>query len=177
MAVALAIGFPILGEALEDRLVAAAAPPALALPLVVSAFWWISAPTVEGRTVLDHIAGFKQYLSITERERLDRMTPPADTPELFEKYLPYRDRARGREPLGGALCRRARGRRGPGPAGLCLVFGQRQPVEQPDRLCHSMGSSLASTISSASTAPGSSSGSGGGGSSGGGGGGGGGGGW
>ena len=48
-----------------------------------------AAPTAEGRGVLDHIAGFKQYLSITERERLDRMTPPEDTPEMFERYLPY----------------------------------------------------------------------------------------
>ena len=39
--------------------------------------------------MLDRIAGFKQYLSITERERLDRMHPPKDTPELFERYLPY----------------------------------------------------------------------------------------
>jgi uncharacterized membrane protein len=48
-----------------------------------------SAPTLDGRKVLDHVAGFKHYLSITERERLDRMTPPKDTPEIFEKYLPY----------------------------------------------------------------------------------------
>jgi hypothetical protein len=39
--------------------------------------------------VLDRIAGFKHYLSVTERERLDRLTPPKDTPELFERYLPY----------------------------------------------------------------------------------------
>jgi hypothetical protein len=59
------------------------------VPLVVSCFWWIAAPTREGRALLDHIAGFRQYLSITERERLDRMTAPEDTPEVFEKYLPY----------------------------------------------------------------------------------------
>ena len=33
--------------------------------------------------------GFKHYLSVTEGNRLDRMHPPADTPELFEHYLPY----------------------------------------------------------------------------------------
>ncbi len=63
--------------------------PLLALPVALSAFAWIDAPTKEGRAVLDRIAGFKQYLSITERERLDRMHPPEDTPELFERYLPY----------------------------------------------------------------------------------------
>ena len=46
-------------------------------------------PTKEGRAVLDRIAGFKQYLSITERERLDRMQAPEDTLNLFERYLPY----------------------------------------------------------------------------------------
>ena len=39
--------------------------------------------------MLDRIAGFKQYLSITERERLDRMQAPADSLQLFERYLPY----------------------------------------------------------------------------------------
>ena len=145
---------------------------------MISAFWWIAAPTPEGRKVLDHIAGFKQYLSITEGERLDRMTPPKDTPELFEKYLALRDRARRREPLGGAVRGRSRRGGGAGAAGLRLVFGLEQPVETiPTGFVDSVGSSLSSTISSASTAPGSSSGSGGGGSSGGGGGGGGGGGW
>jgi len=55
--------------------------------------------------------------------------------------------------------------------------GHSDPWNDPDDFVDQMGSSLASTVSSASTAPGSSSGSGGGGSSGGGGGGGGGGGW
>jgi uncharacterized membrane protein YgcG len=55
--------------------------------------------------------------------------------------------------------------------------GSRDPWSDPDGFVDQVGSSLASTVASASTAPGSSSGSGGGGSSGGGGGGGGGGGW
>ena len=153
--------------------------PLLGLPLVISAFWWIAAPTREGRAVLDRIAGFRQYLSITEGERLDRMTPPKETPELFERYLPYRDRAGGREPLGRPLPGRAGGRRrrqgqpGRSPGIRAAAARGATPSGFVDRV----GSSLASTVSSASTAPGSSSGSGGGGSSGGGGGGGGGGGW
>ena len=87
--IALATGAPILGEALNSGWWQPLVLPLLALPLVISAFAWIDAPTKEGRAVLDHIAGFKQYLSITERERLDRMHPPEDTPELFERYLPY----------------------------------------------------------------------------------------
>ena len=153
--------------------------PALALPLVISAFWWIAAPTIEGRAVLDHIAGFKQYLSITERERLDRMTPapPPDTPEIFEKYLPYAIALgvenhwadRFQSVLAAAAAQ--------GQQGFAWYPGSSSPWSNPGSFAESVGSSLASTISSASTAPGSSSGSGGGGSSGGGGGGGGGGGW
>jgi uncharacterized membrane protein len=175
--VAFALGMPIIAEALNSGWVLPLLFPMIALPLVVSAFWWIAAPTQEGRKVLDHVAGFKQYLSITERERLDRMTPPADTPELFERYLPYaialgvenRWAERFATVLAAAA---AQGRQGFG-----WYSGSSNPWSNPGSFVSDVGTSLASTISSASTAPGSSSGSGGGGSSGGGGGGGGGGGW
>jgi uncharacterized membrane protein YgcG len=177
LAVASTVGMPIIGIALSSGWWLPLALPALALPLVLSAFWWISAPTREGRAMLDHIAGFKQYLSITEGERLDRMTPPRDTPELFEKYLPYAI-ALGVENgwadrFAGVLAAAA----AQGQSGFLWYSGSSDPWSNPGRFAESVGSSLASTISSASTAPGSSSGSGGGGSSGGGGGGGGGGGW
>jgi uncharacterized membrane protein len=152
-------------------------PPLLALPLVLSAFWWISAPTKEGRAVLDRMAGFRQYLSIAEGERLDRMTAPEDTPEIFERYLPYaialgvenRWADRFRSVLAAAQAQ--------GHQGFSWYAGSGNPWDDTGSFVNDVGSSLASTISSASTAPGSSSGSGGGGSSGGGGGGGGGGGW
>ena len=175
--VAVAFGMPILGQALNSGWWLPMAIPLLALPLVISAFFWIDAPTKEGRQVLDRVAGFKQYLSITERERLDRMTPPEDTPELFERYLPYaialgvenRWAARFAEVLAAAAAA--------GHSGMAWYSGSHSPWADPDDFANTVGNSLASTISSASTAPGSSSGSGGGGSSGGGGGGGGGGGW
>ncbi len=62
---------------------------AVGLPFALSAFAWIDAPTRDGRAMLDRIAGFKQYLSITERDRLDRMQAPEDNLQLFERYLPY----------------------------------------------------------------------------------------
>jgi uncharacterized membrane protein len=148
------------------------------LPVVISAFWWMSAPTIQGRGVLDRIAGFRQYLSIAERERLDRMTAPEDTPEIFERYLPYaialgvenRWADRFRDVLAAASVQ--------GQAqGFAWYSGSGNPWDDTGSFVDDVGSSLASTVSSASTAPGSSSGSGGGGSSGGGGGGGGGGGW
>ena len=180
ISVAASLGMPILAQALNSGWVLPLLLPVLALPLVISAFWWIAAPTKEGRAVLDHIAGFKQYLSITERERLDRMTPvhpPPDTPEVFEKYLPYaialgvenRWADRFQSVLAAAAAS--------GQRGFVWYAGSSSPWNNPSGFVGSIGSSLASTISSASTAPGSSSGSGGGGSSGGGGGGGGGGGW
>ena len=177
VAVAFFLGMPIIGAAFASGWWLPLLLPALALPLVISCFWWIAAPTKEGRIALDHIAGFKQYLSITERERLDRMTPPKETPELFEKYLPFAIALgvenRWAERFAGVLAAAA----AQGQQGFAWYAGSSNPWDNPTDFVDSVGSSLASTISSASTAPGSSSGSGGGGSSGGGGGGGGGGGW
>jgi uncharacterized membrane protein YgcG len=180
VAVVFILGMPLIGVALSSGWYLPMILPALALPLVISAFWWIAAPTKEGRLLLDHIAGFIQYLSITERERLDRMTPvypPADTPEIFEKYLPYAIALgvenRWADRFAGALAAAA----AQGRQGFGWYSGSSSPWTNPTGFVDTVGSSLSSTISSASTAPGSSSGSGGGGSSGGGGGGGGGGGW
>ena len=176
-ATALALGAPMIPLALESGWWLPVVLPLLSIPLAVSAFMWIDAPTKEGRGVLDRIAGFKQYLSITERERLDRMTAPQDTPEIFEKYLPYAIALgvenRWADRFSGVLAAAA----SQGHQGFGWYAGSGDPWNHPGRFADSVGSSLASTISSASTAPGSSSGSGGGGSSGGGGGGGGGGGW
>jgi uncharacterized membrane protein YgcG len=152
--------------------------PLLAVPLAISAFWWMAAPTREGRAVMDRIAGFQRYLSITEEDRLQTMHPPEKTPELFERFLPY---AIALEVENAWAARFAGVLAAAAAAGhtqtMVWYSGHSDPWNDPDGFADSMGSSLASTVSSASTAPGSSSGSGGGGSSGGGGGGGGGGGW
>ena len=176
-AITFALGMPLIGAALNSGWWQPLVLPLLAVPLVVSAFWWMAAPTPEGRAVLDHVAGFKQYLSITERERLDRMTAPQDTPEVFERYLPYAIALgvenRWADRFAGVLAAAA----AQGQQGFAWYAGSSNPWSNPGGFVENVGSSLSSTISSASTAPGSSSGSGGGGSSGGGGGGGGGGGW
>ena len=175
--VAAVVGFPVIAAAFNSGWLAPLAFPLIGLPLVISAFWWIAAPTLEGRRVLDHIAGFRQYLSLAEGERLDRMTPPKETPELFERYLPYAI-ALGVENhwadrFQSVLAQAA----AQGRQGFAWYAGSSSPWDDTGGFVSAVGSSLASTVSSASTAPGSSSGSGGGGSSGGGGGGGGGGGW
>lgn len=178
VALATAFGFPVVVEALNTGWWLPLLLPALAAPLVLSAFWWISAPTPEGRTVLDHISGFKQYLSIAERERLDRMTgAPDDTVQLFEKYLPYAIALGVENRWANRFAAVLAAAAAQGHQGFVWYSGSSSPWDNPTGFTHDVGSSLASTISSASAAPGSSSGSGGGGFSGGGGGGGGGGGW
>ena len=170
-------GAPVLMQALATGWLLPFIPALLTIPLVISAFVWIDSPTIEGRGVLDRIAGFRQYLSITERERLDRMNPPEDTPEVFERFLPYAIALgvenRWADRFAGVLAAAA----AQGQQGFMWYSGSHSPWSDPDGFANNVGSSLSTAISSASTAPGSSSGSGGGGFSGGGGGGGGGGGW
>jgi uncharacterized membrane protein YgcG len=152
--------------------------PLLALPVVLTAFSWMAAPTREGRAVLDRIAGFRHYLSVAEEERLETLHPPEKTPELFERFLPYAIALKVENDWASRFtsvlaAASASGR----TQSMAWYSGSSDPWNDPGDFADSVGGSLASTISSASAAPGSSSGSGGGGSSGGGGGGGGGGGW
>ena len=173
LAIAFAVGMPVLNAALNSGWWLPLAFPLLAAPIVLTAFWWIAAPTKEGRMVLDHIAGFKQYMTITERERLDRMTQPRDTPELFEKYLPFAIALgvenRWAERFQGVLAAAS----AQGQQSFAWYSGSSSPWDNPTGFVDRVGSSLSSAVGSASTSPGST----GGGSSGGGGGGGGGGGW
>ena len=137
----------------------------------------LPAPTIAGRRLLDAIEGFRLYMTTAEEKRLDMLTPPEKTPELFERYLPYAmaldcENAWNAK-FAGVLAAAAAA----GAAGAVWYSGTGRHNNDWGAMTKDLGSSLASTISSSSTAPGSSSGSSGGGSSGGGGGGGGGGGW
>jgi uncharacterized membrane protein len=51
-------------------------------------YFLLKVPTLEGRKLMDEIAGFRLYLFTAERYRLNQLTPEK-TPRLFEKYLPY----------------------------------------------------------------------------------------
>ena len=101
------------------------------------------------------------------------MTSPKDTPELFEKYLPYAIALgvenRWAKRFEGVLAAAS----AQGQQGFAWYSGSSSPWSNPTGFVANVGSSLSSAVGSASAAPGSS----GGGSSGGGGGGGGGGGW
>jgi uncharacterized membrane protein YgcG len=71
-----------------------AGPLLLALVFVTAAidvifFRLLRAYTPKGRAVLDQIDGFRLYLSVAEKDRMNMLTPPDHTPETFERYLPY----------------------------------------------------------------------------------------
>ena len=138
----------------------------------------LKAPTLTGRKLMDQIEGFKRYLSVAEKDRLNLLNPPEKTPQLFEQYLPYAlaldvEQEWG-EQFAHILADASKDDGGYRPG---WYTGNAWSTGSVTGFVSSLGSSLSGAISSASTSPGSSSGSGGGGSSGGGGGGGGGGGW
>jgi uncharacterized membrane protein len=127
---------------------------------------------------MDQIEGFKIYLSVAEKDRLEMLHPPEKTPELFEKYLPYAlvldVENEWSEQFAEVLARAQEEGR---PYTPVWYHGRSWDAFSPSRFSNTLGSSFAGAIAAASTAPGSASGSGGGGFSGGGGGGGGGSGW
>jgi uncharacterized membrane protein YgcG len=138
----------------------------------------LKAPTFMGRKIMDRIEGFKMYLSVAEKDRLNILHPPQKTPELFEKYLPYAlaldVEQQWAEKFSDVLARASASGENYHPSWYrSSTFGAFSAVG----FASGLGSGFATAVSSSSVAPGSSSGSGGGGSSGGGGGGGGGGGW
>ena len=138
----------------------------------------LKAPTLRGRRVMDRIDGFRMFLSVAEKDRLNILHPPETTPELFEKYLPYALAMDVEHQWSEAFAQHLN------RAGLDTTSHHPRWYRGPSWSHHgvsgftsNLGSAFANAISASSTAPGSSSGSGGGGFSGGGGGGGGGGGW
>ncbi|MBK7269563.1 MAG: DUF2207 domain-containing protein [Flavobacteriales bacterium] len=134
----------------------------------------IKRPSEEKQALRSRLLGFKMYLSAAEEKQLQHFNPPAMTPEVFEKYLPYAIAFKVEEVWGErfqSMISRALVDPNYRPgwySGSILHYGS---------FAHHMNSSLSSSVQSSSTPPSKSGGSSGGGSSGGGGGGGGGGGW
>ena len=141
-------------------------------------FHLLKAPTRQGRQVMDQIEGFKMYLSVAEKDRLEQLHPPEKTPELFEKYLPYAFALdvenEWSEQFAQVLAQAATAEQAYSPS---WYQGNTWSSQNLAGFAVGLGSGLAASIAAAATPPSSSSGSGGGGSSGGGGGGGGGSGW
>ena len=121
--------------------------------------------TEDGARFVEHLKGFKLFLSATEKERFEFHHPPDVTPELFQKYLSYACAFGVQKSWGKNL-------------GSALASSLEIDLERKNYLLISQNfSSLSSAISSSAQSLSYSSGSGGSGSSGGGQGGGGGGGW
>lgn len=172
--IGLVAGIVTIGNAFETGRVVPLLVPLLGLPVVLTAFSWMAAPTRDGRAVLDRIAGFRHYLSVAEEERLETLHPPEKTPELFERYLPYAIALKVENDWASRFTSILAAAAAAGQTRTMGWYsGNSDPWNDPGDFADNVGSSLTSTISSASSAPGSSSGSSGGGSSGGGGGGGG----
>ncbi len=147
----------------------------LLLTLNIVFYKLLKAYTPMGRKLVDEILGFKDFLSVTEKDRLNFHNPPEKTPELFEKMLPYAlalgVENKWSEQFAGVFA--SLKEKGINYAPLWF-YGSGYNFMAQD-FGSKIGNSFSGAVSSASTPPGSSSGSGG--SSGGGGGGGGGGGW
>ena len=134
----------------------------------------IQRPSEEKQALRSRLLGFKMYLSAAEEKQLQHFNPPAMTPEVFEKYLPYAVAFKV-EKIWGDRFQSMISRALVDPNYKSSWYGG--SILHYGAFSRSMSSSLSSSVNSSSTPPSKSGGSGGGGSSGGGGGGGGGGGW
>ena len=63
----------------------------LAISLLIIAVFGVLMPkrTPKGAEIRDHILGFKEFLSVTEKERLDFHNAPERSPKEFMEHLPY----------------------------------------------------------------------------------------
>lgn len=87
--VACLAAIPVLTAALESGHWLPLLLPTMALPVVWRGLDWTRVLTPEGRTVLSEVEGFRRYLATMEPTLTDRTNSPTNSPQLFEKYLPY----------------------------------------------------------------------------------------
>ncbi len=82
-----------IGEQIVDWLLSAATIQAALVALVIGSnllfYHLLKAPSRLGRRVMDDIEGFRLYLSVAEKDRMNFHNPPDVTPEIFERYLPF----------------------------------------------------------------------------------------
>lgn len=61
-----------------------------AMVLVALVFGWLmKAPSKEAQAAMDEIEGLALYIGAAEKDRLEMMNKPEDTPSLFQALLPY----------------------------------------------------------------------------------------
>ncbi len=180
----------LLGEVIGTfAFVAMAGPLLLAMVFITAGidyifFRLLRAYTPQGRAVLDQIDGFRLYLSVAEKPRIDMLTQPDHTPQTYERYLPYAMALDVEKQWNDCFADvlQAPGASGETPFQPAWFVGNPGKLSVLASLGTSFADTFASAVASSAVAPGhssgfGSSGGGGGGGSGGGGGGGGGGGW
>jgi uncharacterized membrane protein YgcG len=177
------------GEVFGIAMLAVSTSVFVAATLLLMAFlhvlfhYLLKVPTRTGRGILDKVEGFKMFLSAVDGDRLNRVMPAQNTPEVFEKFLPYAlalDVEQAWAQKFSGLLDGASRTPGSESGGYSPTWcdGAGWSTLGAAGFASSLGGSFTNAISSSATAPGSSSGGGGdSGGSGGGGGGGGGGGW
>jgi uncharacterized membrane protein YgcG len=148
--------------------------------LAVVFYRLLKAPTMAGAKVRDEIDGFRLFLTVTEKDRLEILNPPHVTPAVFEKFLPYAIALDAENSWSRKFeAEAAAAGIGAGQSGYVPLWYSGPSFDRlgTGGFASAVGNAIAGATAAAASAPGSSSGSGGGGSSGGGGGGGGGGAW
>lgn len=66
-------------------------------------FLLMRSPTAEGRRVLEHLAGFREFLVRVEQDRLQRLNTASEKAELMNEFLPYAIALNVREGWGDAM--------------------------------------------------------------------------
>jgi len=89
-AVILLVGFCLGGAAFAAVVSLHHAAIVILILITCLAFYhWMKAPTRRGRALLDKIDGFRAYLMLAEKDRMNFHNPPEVTPQVFEQYLPH----------------------------------------------------------------------------------------
>ena len=82
----------VIASALAEGLAAGGLPTLLftaAATVIAATVPFLSYMTKEGAEIYAEAAGLKLYISVAEKDRLTMLNPPDETPELFERLLPY----------------------------------------------------------------------------------------
>ena len=61
----------------------------LSAVLLCAFAWFMPKMTEKGARTREQILGFKEYLSVAEKDRIDFVNAPEKNPTIFEKLLPY----------------------------------------------------------------------------------------
>lgn len=87
LAIIVCAAFCIYEDAYEDPTIFLLLMLSALVPVIMKPL--LAARTQEGADAASDALGFQMYLNTAERNELEMFNPPEDTPEVFEKLLPY----------------------------------------------------------------------------------------